>query len=58
MSAVKTKDTRRAFKIVQHLEGTLIADLKSLKAQALTANKPAGHGSLNYDDLPGGACRL
>jgi hypothetical protein len=48
MSAVKNKDTRRASEIVKHLEGTLIADLKSLKMQALTANKPAGHGSLNY----------
>ena len=48
MSAVKTKDTRRASEIVKHLEGTLIADLKSLKMQALTTNKPPGLGSLNY----------
>lgn len=48
MSSAKTKDTRRASEIVKHLEGTLIADLKSLKAQALTTDKPPGHGSLNY----------
>lgn len=50
MNARKNKDTRRASEILEHLKGTLIADLKSLKeqAQALTPNKPPGHGSLNY----------
>jgi hypothetical protein len=48
MSAAKNKDIRRASDIVKYLEGTLIADLKSLKVQALTTDKPPGHGSLNY----------
>lgn len=48
MSAATNKDTWRASEIIKHLEGTLIADLKSLKAQALTTDKPSGHGSLNY----------
>jgi hypothetical protein len=48
MSAATDKNHRRASEIVRHLEGTLIADLKSLKACALTANKHPDHGSLNY----------
>lgn len=48
MIARKNKDARRASEILKHVEGTLIADLNSLKAQALTTNKPPAHGSLNY----------
>lgn len=41
-------DVRHASEIFNHLEGTLIADLKSLKAYALMKEKPQEHGSLNY----------
>ncbi len=36
MNALENKNIRRASQIVEHIEGTLIADLKSLKACALT----------------------
>ena len=48
MSVRKNKDSRRASEILSHVEGTLIADLNSLKAQALIPSKPPAHGSLNY----------
>lgn len=48
MKAKETKNIRRASEIFEHLEGTLIADLKSLKACALTPKEPnVGQGSLN-----------
>ena len=49
MKAEENKNIRRASEIFEHLEGTLIADLKSLKACALTHKEPnSGQGSLNY----------
>ena len=48
MSAETNENVRRASEIARHLEGTLIADLKSLKVCALTENKQPDHGSLNY----------
>lgn len=49
MKAKENKNIRRASQILEHLEGTLIADLKSLKACAGTPKEPnSGQGSLNY----------
>ncbi len=49
MKVKENKNIRYASEILEHLEGTLIADLKSLKACALTPKEPnSGQGSLNY----------
>ena len=49
MKAREENNFRRALEVFEHLEGTLIADLKSLKACALTPKKRnSGQGALNY----------
>lgn len=49
MNAKDNKNSRRASKILVHLEGTLIADLKSLKVCASTPKEQnSGLGALNY----------
>ncbi len=49
MNAKKNKKSRRVSKILEHLEGTLIADLRSLKVCASTPREQnSGLGTLNY----------
>ena len=49
MNVKENKNTRRASEILEHLEGTLIADLKSLKLCASTPKEQnSSLGGLNY----------